>query len=84
MARPAPPLSRADCALGNYRFYGGPVCYGDGARHNARCPEARRLERQRAIWDAVTTLLACLAVLSLGLAAMATVWAQTCGLGARC
>lgn len=36
------------CALGNYVLLGDtPVCYGDGAEHNARCPEARRLARQR-------------------------------------
>lgn len=84
-ARSGPTRRGPDCALGNLRG-GGRVCYGDvpGVRHHADCPQARREARERAVWAWVQTVLLILMFGMMAAAACLTVWAQTCGMGARC
>lgn len=85
--RPAPPM-RPVCALGNnvgLTGYGDPVCYDHpNAIHNARCPEARRLARRRAVETAVMQVLSAAAILVIGVAAMLSIAVQACGLGGAC
>lgn len=82
---PAPPISAPRCALGQLRG-GGRVCYGDGPGvvHGPHCPQARREARERAIWAWVMTIMTMLAFTAMAAAAMASIWSQTCGMGARC
>lgn len=83
--RPAPPPRAPRCALDQLRG-GGRVCYGDvpGVIHNEHCPQARREARERQVWGWVMAGLTILAFVTWGLAAIVSIAARTCGIGAVC
>lgn len=62
--------------------YGDPVCWDHpNAIHNERCPEARRLARQRHREALMMHLLMTGAWVIIGAVVLRSIWVKTCGLG---